>query len=182
MLRCIHCNRSENKVTLSSSFQCLDKLDCWNIVQDRNRIAIVVIYFDCACNGINKAEGTEMGVGIAAYIDGIYSEEYSGSRLIPKGTIDIGEFTAFIYALSVAILIRKTYAKYTFKIFGDSQFVVRATNGINRVGAKHFAYHNKANKLKKQLDTSLQSIIWIPREQNMVADKLSKEAIHSLFT
>lgn len=182
MLRCIHCNRPENKVTLSSSFQCLDKLDCVKAIELKNNHPIVVIYFDCACNGRNKTVGTELGVGIATFINDEYSSEYSGSKLIPKGSINTGEFTALIYALSIAAIMKKENTNYKFKIFGDSQFVIYTLNGTYKVGIKFKSYYNKASELKRKLGISLQSIIWIPREQNMVADKLSKEAIHSLFT
>jgi len=181
VLRCIHCNRSAKQVTLSDQFTCIDKLSCWNTQQAKNEKPVtVVIKGDCACHGPNKASGTERGVGVYTEIAGIHSPEYSGTKHIGFGSLWTGEFIALQYCLSVAVLMRKENPKYAFRIFGDSQGVIRTVTGEYKAGIKSKAHLSRVQRLQQKLGVSLLSISWCPRSENKEADALSKEAISHL--
>jgi len=179
-LRCIKCNISEKREKLSDSFWCIDTEACALRQETKARLTAqtntVCLYFDCACEHGSQAGGQALGVGIHCTINGEVQEQWCGTKFIAHGTVNTGEFTALIYALSVAILIRRQYTHYTFRIFGDSQLIVNMFNGEYRHN-NFVNYYIKADMLRQQLSTSLLSCQWIPREKNQAADILSKKAI-----
>lgn len=134
------------------------------------------IWFDCALKGVYNPAGNQLGVGIYCTVNGVHMPEYSGAKAIHIGTVNEGEFTALIYALSVSKIMRKQ-DDYRFKIFGDSQVVCNIINMEYKCGNKLKPFYVKADKLRLDLGASLLGIHWIPREQNQEADKLSKEAL-----
>lgn len=176
MLRCVFCNRSEAKVTLSDNFMCTDRDDCMVAQNRKNRLRVVTIKFDGACLGGNGAEGQPLGVGVATFIDGQYSEEYSGCKPVAWGSNNDAEFIALLYALNVAAIMRKQ-DNFTFRIFGDSQLIINIFNEECAARGKFKEYQTKAVVLRKKLGASLLSVSWIPRSENSVADALSKEAL-----
>lgn len=181
MLRCIYCNRGEHQTNLSASFTCTDREACDAVIANRNtKPVLVVIKGDCACHGPNKAGGTERGVGVYTTIASIHSPEHSGTKDIGFGDLWGGEWTALRYCLSVAVLMRKENPKYTFRIFGDSQGVIRTVTGEYKAGAKSKRHLDKVQRLQQKLGVSLLSISWCPRSENKEADALSKEAISHL--
>ncbi len=175
-LRCIHCGRS--KVTLDYKFECEDRKECAAYVRRKKADPkTVCIYFDCACEGGSFTEGQSLGIGVYTTIDKVHFSDWSGTKFIEHGTVNTGEWTACLYALSVAVLMRKSGENYNFRIFGDSQLVVNQFNDIFKTSNKFKAYKQKAERLRNRLGMSLLSLSWIPREQNKDADILSKQAI-----
>lgn len=176
-LRCIQCGRQEDKVTLSVHHICTDTVSCI-LHLNRQQLHKVCIYCDAACDGPNTAEGQAMGIGVYTTIDGIHSPEYSGIKFLEWGTINMGEWTGLLYAMSVALLMKKSM-RCTFKIFSDSQVVVNGYHKDNKtsMAVNLKPYCDKSMILQRKLGTALLGIIWIPRKHNMEADKLSKQAL-----
>lgn len=179
MLRCIYCNRNEKQTKLSSSFACIDRKDCDRVVatKDKPTPQIVCIWFDAACRGSNTKEGQPLGIGIYTTLNGEHKPEWCGTKAVAWGSNNDGEWIALLYALSVAVIIRKTNKECVFKIFGDSQFVINSFNDACKVSAKFRTYKGKSDRLRIQLGLSLQCVQWLPREHNKEADKLSKVAL-----
>src|SRR5688572_30191065 len=61
-------------------------------------------------------------------------------------------------------------------VYGDADMIVKQVNGEWRIrGGAYIPYFHEAYALKQQLPEV--SIVWIPREQNVEADNLSKQAV-----
>ncbi len=177
-IRCIWCARPESQVMLDkSNFQCVDRENCMIAQAHRGRpVRQVSVWFDGACLGSNTSEGQPLGIGVYTKIDGKHAPEWSGAKAIEWGTNNDAEFVALLHALSVAKLMRKE-DNFRFKIFGDSQVIIRIVNGEYKCGVTLKPYLIKANKLKKDLGETLLGIYWLKREFNTFADALSKEAL-----
>lgn len=134
-----------------------------------------VIYFDGACQPVNP--GGHLGIGVAILHNHVMIHAYS--RAILKNTEgfsltsnNIAEYLAFTYA--VKWLIDNPFS--TALILGDSQLVVRQMNcewAIKNGLYKPYA----VNALKMLTRLTNVSIEWIPREQNVIADRLSTAAL-----
>jgi ribonuclease HI len=185
MLRCIRCNRGSNKVTLSDSFECVDQNDCTLFI-DFKRVCKqratmnVSIYFDAACLGGNTADGQPLGVGVYTQVEGTALDEFCGYKEVAPGSNNIGEWTAFVYALKVAaLMLQSGYKNFTF--FSDSQLVVNTFNDRYKVSTKFKPLYTTTKKLvANTLGKTFRGIVWIPREHNKQADKLSKKALEHL--
>lgn len=176
-IRCIFCGRQKQQLT--SAYRCADSKDCEEYLAYKNRPPVkVCIWFDAACQGMNKAEGTELGIGIYTTINGVESPEHCGIRRIGWGSVNDGEWTAFVYAMNMAYVIAKKEKKANFKIFGDSQVVIKAFNGdTKKVAAKFRKYRKLADAYAMRLGDKLLSVSWLPRDYNNKADVLSKAAL-----
>jgi ribonuclease HI len=126
------------------------------------------IYID----GASKGNPGHSGVGVAVYRDGLLIKEISD--YIGTATNNVAEYTALIYALEEALLLK---AKY-LKINTDSQLLAHQMNRIYKV--KHAGIINLYNRAKHLL-TGFEKVLinYIPREQNCLADKLATQAIKS---
>jgi len=142
----------------------------------------VTIYFDGACEPKNPGGTATYGLiiereGHGAHDGPIYHE--SGVIGTGKGmTNNVAEYTALLKALEWLEKKGKLYDIYPNEplvIKGDSMLVINQLKDIWAVRSetsRHFVPKIK-HMLKKWKDVRL---IWIPREQNLEADRLSKEA------
>lgn len=139
------------------------------------------VFFDAACwNQVDN--NNDMGLGVAVYIDGNYQEEMSLAQLVTnhhdRGTNNIGEWMALILAMKVVKEISKDFPKEKIRVFGDSKLVVSQFNGEWRIKEQKFqAYCNEAREVRKKISNSIE-VMWVPREKNKMADKLSKEGLN----
>ena len=124
------------------------------------------IYID----GASKGNPGHSGVGIVIYRDGQVLKRISS--YIGKATNNIAEYTALIYALEEALLLKAR----SLKINTDSQLLARQINKVYKV--KHeglIGLYERAAHLLSGFEKVL--VNHIPREENNSADKLATEAI-----
>jgi ribonuclease HI len=130
-------------------------------------MSFLEIYID----GASQGNPGHSGVGIVIYRDGLRIKDIS--NYIGKATNNVAEYTALIYALQEALLLK---AK-SLKINTDSQLLARQLNKIYKVK------HSGIITLYKQalhLLTGFEKVLinHIPREENKLADKLATQAIN----
>ena len=124
------------------------------------------IYID----GASKGNPGESGAGVVIYRDKRIVKEIS--NYIGSATNNVAEYTALIYALEESLLLK---AK-SLEINTDSQLLARQLNKIYKVkneGIK--VLYNRALHLLAGFDQV--TINYIPREENVLADKLATEAV-----
>ena len=126
------------------------------------------IYID----GASKGNPGHSGVGIVIYQEGLRIK--SIANYIGTATNNVAEYTALIYALEEALLLKAR----SLKINTDSQLLARQLNKIYKV--KHPGIINLYNRAVHLL-TGFEKVLinHIPREENSLADKLATEAIKS---
>ena len=124
------------------------------------------IYID----GASKGNPGPSGVGIVIYKEGLRIKNIS--NYIGTATNNVAEYTALIYALEEALLLK---AK-SLKINTDSQLLARQLNKTYKVkNAGIINLYNRAVHLLTGFEKAL--IKHIPREENSLADKLATEAV-----
>lgn len=124
------------------------------------------IYID----GASKGNPGESGAGIVIYQNGRLIKKIA--NYIGHATNNAAEYTALIFALEEALLLK---AK-SLEINTDSQLLARQLNKVYKVrheGIKSF--YNRAVHLLTGFEKVV--INHIPREENILADKLATEAI-----
>lgn len=124
------------------------------------------IYID----GASKGNPGPSGVGVVICRDGETIKNISS--YIGHATNNVAEYTALIYALEEALIMKAEF----LKINTDSQLLHRQIKGIYKV--KHpniIGLHERA----KHLLSGFKEVIIhnIPREKNCGADKLATEAV-----
>lgn len=130
------------------------------------------VLFDGACEPNNP--GGHLGYGAAIYdedkkclgkISGYKTEH-------PNNSNNVAEYLALLLALE--FLIKNEYNKDNCEIYGDSQLVIKQLSGEWKAtrGKLYYPYYEEAQLNLKQFNGI--KFIWIPREKNEVADKLSK--------
>jgi ribonuclease HI len=126
------------------------------------------IYID----GASKGNPGPSGVGIVIYREGLRIKNIS--NYIGTATNNVAEYTALIYALEEALLLK---AK-SLKINTDSQLLARQLNKIYKV--KHAGIINLYNRAVHLL-TGFEKVLinHVPRQENSLADKLATEAVNS---
>jgi len=124
------------------------------------------IYID----GASKGNPGESGVGVVIYQDKRIIKKISS--YIGVGTNNAAEYTALIYALEEALLLK---AK-SLEINTDSQLLARQLNGVYKV--KHAGIKNFYTRAKHLL-TGFEKVLinHIPRELNEIADELATSAV-----
>jgi ribonuclease HI len=121
-------------------------------------------------DGASKGNPGHSGVGIVIYRNGLCIKNIS--NYIGIATNNVAEYTALIYALEEALLLK---AK-CLKINTDSQLLARQLNKIYKV--RHVGIINLYNRAAHLLTGFEQVLInHIPREQNCLADKLATQAV-----
>lgn len=128
------------------------------------------IYID----GASKGNPGHSGVGIVIYRNGQVLKRISS--YIGKATNNIAEYTALIYALEEALLLKAT----SLKINTDSQLLARQINRVYKV--KHeglIGLYERAVHLLSGFEKVL--VNHIPREKNTCADKLASGAIKEVL-
>lgn len=137
---------------------------------------VVKIFFDGACMTGGQTD-QETGIGVAVYIDNEYSDIFSRKVLGDLGSNNIAEWCGCVNALEIA----KEIVDYcetipNLIIYSDSQLIVKQFNGEFEIKHQTFVkYFTKAKKLANEI--GYKKLIWIPREQNRQADRLSKMAL-----
>ncbi len=129
-----------------------------------------MIHLDIYIDGASKGNPGDSGVGIVILKAGKVIKNISG--YIGKATNNVAEYTALIYALEEALLLKAN----SLKINTDSQLLARQLNKIYKV--KHpglINLHNQAIHLFTGFEKVL--ICHIPREENSSADKLATQAV-----
>jgi ribonuclease HI len=124
------------------------------------------IYVD----GASKGNPGHSGVGIVIYRNGKVLKRISS--YIGKTTNNIAEYTALIYALEEALLLKAG----SLEINTDSQLMARQINRIYKV--RHgglIALYERAMHLLAGFEKTV--VKYIPRENNACADKLATQAI-----
>ena len=127
-------------------------------------------YLEIYIDGASKGNPGHSGIGVVVCKEGKTIK--SISNYIGRATNNVAEYTALIYALEEALLLK---AK-SLKINTDSQLLARQLNKIYRV--KHKGIIN-LYKRAVHLLTGFEKVLicFIPREENHSADKLATHAI-----
>lgn len=124
------------------------------------------VYID----GASKGNPGPSGIGVAIYSNNRLIKNISA--YIGHGTNNYAEYTALIYALEEALILKAE----TIEIKTDSQLLARQLNKIYKVKSPNIsALYNQAVHLLAAFKKV--SIKDIPREQNTLADKLASSAI-----
>lgn len=124
------------------------------------------IYID----GASQGNPGLAGIGVIIYKDNLILKNIS--RFIGIATNNVAEYTALIYALQEALILR---AK-DLKINSDSQLLVRQLNGEYRVkDADLISLYEQVKHLLSGFKHV--KIVNIPREDNKGADALAANAI-----
>lgn len=124
------------------------------------------IYID----GASKGNPGQSGTGIVIYRNGRILKKIS--NYIGHATNNAAEYTALVYALEEALLLKAR----SLEINTDSQLLARQLNKVYKV--KHEGIKNFYNRALRLL-TGFEKVVinHIPREENILADKLATEAI-----
>ena len=124
------------------------------------------IYID----GASKGNPGKSGIGVVIYQNNRLVKNIAS--YIGVATNNVAEYTALIYALEEALLLKAS----SLKINTDSQLLARQLNKIYKVRNEGIiSLYNRAVHLLSGFDNVL--ISHIPREKNTVADKLATQAI-----
>jgi ribonuclease HI len=142
------------------------------------------INFDGACN--NQLTLPAMGIGIAVFINGEYSEKFSNfihqeSSEIEKCTSNIAEWYGCVEAMRKASALNLIFraARPKFEIYSDSQIIANQFN--ERFDIKKVEFWNYFRKAKYFANkVGIKKVHWVPREKNKEADKLSKLGLKQL--
>jgi len=135
---------------------------------------MITIYTDGATEGLNGKLGTVTHCGIGFYDS---STQYQHSERIEAISNNEAEFWALIKAMEYATL--EGYKNVKFCL--DSMIVVNRANGTRPKKKKYQnlrmdAFQDKVLSLKKNFDEC--DFVWIPREENLMADYLSKYSLN----
>ena len=126
--------------------------------------------FEIYIDGASKGNPGPSGIGVVICRGQEVVKNIS--CYIGRATNNIAEYTALIYALQEALLLKAE----TIKIKTDSQLLARQINKVYKV--KHVnivgLYNQATHLLSGFKEVSIENI---PREQNVGADKLATEAI-----
>jgi len=134
---------------------------------------MLTCFFDGACGPKNP--GGTCAFGAIVYRHGVPIWEHAGvhvPEIEGQTSNNLGEYLAFEAVLDWILEGKLDFEE--IKIFGDSQLVVQQMTGKWRL--KGGTYIDVARRSQEKLSRfrSPPLIKWIPREQNVEADKLSK--------
>lgn len=132
---------------------------------------MIDVYFDGSCLPVNP--GGTARAGAVVYQNGKRIAQLS--RKIGSGpgmSNNVAEYAALYLALEY--LIEKNLQNEKIKAYGDSQIVVNAVNRIKPSKGLCHDFSVKTIFLSRQFPNA--NFIWIPREQNTEADRLSNTA------
>jgi len=123
-------------------------------------------YFD----GSSKPNPGEMKIGghLEFYKKDGTRVQTAFSKGMGMGTNNEAEYLALIELLNSAI----EYGVKKIRIYGDSNLVVSQVNGNWKANKKMILFKNRVEQLLKNFNEW--SITYIPREQNKVADSLTR--------
>jgi ribonuclease HI len=135
---------------------------------------LIEVYFDGLCQPINPG-----GIPCYAFVvksDGktIYSEYgVAGEPFSEGATNNVAEYTALAKALQW--LTESNFSSQRVQIKSDSQLVVNQLSGDYKVKSRRIISLYKEVLLLKNKFQDIQ-IVWIPRDKNREADKLTTKA------
>ena len=157
------------KVLQSSTVRKIENIDLEIINGLRSRLednGSIKFLFDGAAN----LQAKTGGIGGVFYRNG--HELYSFAEFVGPATNNEAEYSALIRGLELALELKI----FSLDIYGDSELVVKQINGDYKVKNERMkVLHSRAKLLLNKLNNW--KIAHIPREKNVVADKLSKEGI-----
>lgn len=130
---------------------------------------VIEIFTDGACRG-NPGPA---GIGVVIYQDGKMISQIS--KPIGDATNNLAEYTALIYALQEALLLKLS----TVRVSIDSELVFYQISGDYKIkNEKLRPLFNQVQHLRKGFQNI--SFRCIPREQNQEADRLATQAIKTI--
>jgi ribonuclease HI len=121
-------------------------------------------------DGASKGNPGPSGIGVVIYRDGKVVREIAS--FIGQATNNIAEYTALIYALEEALVMRAQH----IRIKTDSQLLYRQIKKIYKV--KHpnmIGLYERAVRIIGAFKNV--ELVNIPREENQLADKLATQAV-----
>lgn len=140
--------------------------------------ATAVVHFDGASQQIRGERIATYGftlVGIGEPIEDCGLAVPPGA---PHATNNVAEYCGAICALE---RLHSEGFRGHVVVRGDSQLVIRQMTGEYRVESEHLkAYHDRLSQLVRQF--TVVRFEWVPREQNVRADELSKDALEVELT
>jgi len=126
--------------------------------------------FSLFVDGASQQQNKKAGIGGVIYLDD--SEIDNFSEFIGEGTNNEAEYKAMIKGLELL----KKFQPEKIYVFADSELVVKQINGEYRVkNARMQKLYGQVMALLQQFDHW--NVEHVPREQNMRADQLSKQAV-----
>lgn len=130
----------------------------------------IVVYYDGCCEPVNP--GGNAGFGAVIFENGKKVHEISKYwERSPGNSNNVAEYLGLISAMEWLISSNKTKEKVQF--FGDNMMSVNQMNGDWKAKKGMYKPHyQRAIKLKEQFKNLI--FTWIPREENGIADELSK--------
>lgn len=130
------------------------------------------LYFDGSCEPMNP--GGTMGFGTLIKRGDIRIFENSEAvAAAPGNTNNIAEYRALMNGLQW--LIDNDMTGEPVAVFGDSNLVIQQMSGNwGAKGGRYYPYYVQAKELRKKFSDI--SFTWIPREQNVECDELSRSA------
>ncbi|BFI74810.1 ribonuclease HI [Sulfurisphaera ohwakuensis] len=131
---------------------------------------MIIGYFDGLCEPKNP--GGIATFGFVIYLDNRKIEGYGLAEkpFSINSTNNVAEYSGLICLMET--MLKLGISSPIIK--GDSQLVIKQMNGEYKVKAKRIIpLYEKAIQLKKKLNATL---IWVPREENEEADRLSRVA------
>ncbi len=136
--------------------------------------ATITAYFDGCCEPVNP--GGIASFGAVVFLDEKRIWECSKIFFPEKGkeketSNNVAEYCGFISILEY--LIENKLNNNLIAIYGDSKLVIEQMQGNWRMRQGYYIpFALKAKKLLKNFKET--SLIWIPRDENSIADELSK--------
>lgn len=128
-------------------------------------MSVLDIYID----GASKGNPGPAGAGIVIFQDGIHLKDVS--RHIGNTTNNVAEYTALIYALEEALILKAAKVK----VLTDSELLSRQINGEYKVRHPNLKpLFEQARNLSRGFESF--EIRHIVREKNTEADKLADKA------
>ena len=125
--------------------------------------------FNIFTDGASKGNPGDSGIGVVIYKDNKCIEEIS--EFVGEKTNNEAEYIAIIKSLEKLKELKGKKAN----LFSDSQLLIKQLKGEYKIKS------NKLELLHKEVQELLESFeinfVWIPREENKVADSLANQAI-----
>jgi len=140
--------------------------------------AAMLVHFDGACQPPNSAGVAGWGYVIEA--PGVHYEDHglATTPYSPHSTNNVAEYVGAIRALEH---LRSMGFTGEVLVKGDSELLIRQMNGEYQVRAEHLkAYHDRLHQLAAGFRKV--EFRWVPREENTVADALSKRAVEEAWS
>lgn len=133
----------------------------------------VEIWVDGSCHNLMLNGGSPMGVGLHLVCGDLVIDH---AYYVGLGTNNIAEWQGLVLGFEEALKLHKIARISELVIYSDSQIIVYQYNGKYAVNNQEFLpFYTKAKQLEKLFGSEvLIKLEWIPREQNNIADKLSK--------